>query len=132
MILRADLRKTAREYLAAAAVLRDNGMYDVSVYLCGYAVEIAVKERICRTLRWPGFPDTGSESQGLNNFKVHNLETLLHLSGAEHRVKPALNADWSIVTKWNPEQRYSPRGVKAAKDADDMIAATESVMKVIL
>lgn len=132
MITRADLRKTAKEYLAAAVILRDNQKYDVSVYLCGYAVEIALKDRICRTLCWAGFPDTGGESQGLNNFKVHNLEILLRLSGAEHRIKPAMNADWSIATKWNPEQRYSPRGTKSAKDADDMIAATESIMRVIL
>jgi hypothetical protein len=132
MITRADLRKTAREYLTAAVILRDNGKSDVSVYLCGYAVEIALKDRICRTLRWPGFPDTKKESEGLSSFRVHNLEILLRLSGAEGKIKPALNGDWSTVTQWNPEERYRPRGTKTPADASDMIAAAESILKVIL
>ena len=86
-----------------------------------------MKDRICITLHWPGFPETGGEFRELSSFKTHNLEILLHLSGAEHRIKPALNADWSIVTKWNPEQRYSPRGTKTLTDANDMIKATESM-----
>ncbi len=132
MITRADLRKTAREYLASAAILRNSGKYDVAVYLCGYAVEIALKDRTCRTLRWLGFPEKQSEFNGLSSYKTHNLETLLHVSGAEHKIKPALNGDWSVVTKWDPEQRYSPRGTKTQADADDMMAATENVLKVIL
>jgi hypothetical protein len=32
--------------------------YDGSVYLCGYSVEIGLKARICRTLKWDGFPST--------------------------------------------------------------------------
>jgi hypothetical protein len=132
MLTRAELRKTAKEYLAAAIILRDNRKYDVSVYLCGYAVEIALKDRTCRTLRWASFPDTPNEFKGLNSFKTHNLEILLHLSGAEHRIKPALNGDWSVVTKWDPEQRYNPRGTKTQADADDMITSTENVLQAIL
>lgn len=132
MITRADLRKTSREYLAAAAILRDNRKYDVAVYLCGYAVEIALKDRICKTLRWQGFPSTKKEFESLSSFKTHNLEILLQLSGTDYRVKPALSGYWSIVTKWDPEQRYNPRGTKTRADADDMIAATENVVKVIL
>ena len=111
--------------------LRNDGKYDVSVYLCGYAVEIALKERTARTLRWAGYPETSKEFDSLSSFKTHNLEVLLRLSGVDHKVKPALNGDWSVVTKWNPEQRYSPRGTKSLKDADDMIAATESIMRAV-
>lgn len=132
MITRADLRKTAREYLAAAIILRNSRKYDVAVYLCGYAVEIALKHHICRTLRWAGFPEKPSEFNGLNSFKTHNLEILLRLTGAEHRVKPKLAGDWSVVTTWDPEQRYNARGTKTLTDADGMIAATQSVLKVIL
>ena len=132
MITRADLRKTAREYLASAVILRNTGKFDVAVYLCGYAVEIALKSRVCVTLRWVSFPEKQSEFNGLSSFKTHNLEILLRLSGVEHKIKPALNGDWSTVTKWDPEQRYSPRGTKTQADADDMIAATESMLKVIL
>lgn len=132
MITRADLRKTAREYLAAATLLRDNRKDDVAVYLCGYAVEIALKDRICRTLRWQGFPSTKREFEGLSSFKTHNLDILLQLSGADHRVHPTLDLDWFTLTNWDSEQRYSPRGTKTKADADDMIAAAETIMKVIL
>ncbi len=132
MITRADLRKTAREYLVAATLLRDSRKDDVAVYLCGYAVEIALKDRICRTLRWQGFPNTKKEFEGLSSFKTHNLGILLQLSGADSRIHPALAVDWATLTKWDPEQRYSPRGTKTRADADDMIAAAENIMKVIL
>jgi len=132
MITRADLRKTSREYLAAAAILRDNRKHDVSVYLCGYAVEIALKDRICRLLRWQGFPSTKKEFEGLSSFKTHNLEILLQLSGADYKIGPAQTGYWSVVTRWDPEQRYSPRGTKTQTDADEMIVATENIMKVIL
>lgn len=57
MIAITDLHGTAREYLRAAKLLRTRHSYDAAVYLCGYAVEIALKARICRTLKWTtGFP----------------------------------------------------------------------------
>jgi len=34
---------------------------DGATYLCGYAVEVALKFRICLTLNWPEFPSTGGE-----------------------------------------------------------------------
>lgn len=132
MLTRAELRKTAREYLAAAVILRSRRKYDVAVYLCGYAVEIALKDRTCRTLRWASFPETANDFKSLSSFKTHNLEILLRLSGAEDKIKPALNGDWSVVTKWDPEQRYIPRGTKSLTDADDMIEATKNVLKVML
>lgn len=51
MIARSDLTSTARAHLADARLLARNGRYDGAVYVCGYAVEIALKARICRTLK---------------------------------------------------------------------------------
>ena len=130
MITRTDLRKTAREYLQSAELLRDNRKYDVSVYLCGYAVEIALKERICRTLKWPGFPATSGEFNYYRSFQTHNLEVLLDLSAIGDKVKAALGGDWTVIITWNPEQRYSPRGTKTKDDADTMIRATRKALEV--
>ena len=132
MITRADLRKTAREYLAAAALLRNRRKYDVAVYVCGYAVEIALKERTCRTLRWASFPETANEFKSLSSLKTHNLEVLLRLSGVEDKIKSTLSGPWAVVTKWDPEQRYNPRGTKSPADADDMIEATKNLLKALL
>lgn len=45
-----QLTKIARARIEDAKVLVHSKRYDGAVYLCGYAVEIALKVRICRTL----------------------------------------------------------------------------------
>ncbi len=137
MISTADLRSTAREYLRAAKLLRTRRSYDASVYLCGYAVEIALKARICRTLNWTtGFPDTNAEFRSKGNLKTHDLETLLDYTGLQNRIRSVSQngalTDWSVVTKWNPEERYNPRGTKTLLDANSMIASTQILLRIFL
>lgn len=137
MIAITDLHDTAREYLRAAKLLRTRSSPDAAIYLCGYAVEIALKARICRTLHWrTGFPETASEFRLKGNLKTHDLETLLDYTGLQHRVRSASStgflADWSVVNKWNPEQRYNPRGTRTQSDADSMITSTQILLRVLL
>ena len=110
MISRQELRQIARARLRDAQVLLRAQRFDGAYYLGGYAVEIALKARICRTLKWAGFPDAASEFQGLQSLKTHDLEILLRLSGAEAKVKSRHLAEWSAVLNWNPEKRYQPVG----------------------
>lgn len=132
MITRSDLRKTAREYLQSAELLRASRKYDVAIYLCGYAIEIALKERICRTLKWPGYPATSGEFSNFRSFQTHNLEVLLDLSAIEDKVTTTLGGDWFTLAKWTPEQHYNPRGTKTMNDADTMIRITAKALGVIL
>ncbi len=132
MITRADLTKTARAHLRDARILNRRGSYDGAVYLCGYAVEIALKARICRTLRWAGFPSTRSEFEHVKSVQTHVFEALLLFSGAGDRIKPALASDWSIVKRWAPEQRYNPVGTQTADNAAEMIAAAAHLLRVLL
>ena len=140
MITLADLHSTAREYLRAAKLLRTRRSYDAAVYLCGYAVEIALKARICRTLRWKaGFPETPTEfraNKAAGNLKIHDLEVLLDYTGIQDRVRSISSsgflAEWSVVNKWNPEQRYNARGTKTRSDADNMITSTQILLRVLL
>jgi hypothetical protein len=136
MISQPDLVTTANSYLRAARLLnrKDSSSPDASVYLCGYAVEIALKARICITLNWPGYPSEKKEFEGYTSFQTHNLGRLLRLSGVETRIisDPILLIEWSIVLKWNPEQRYNPVGTKTAIDAEDMIEATKKILRVLL
>ncbi len=106
--------------------------YDGAVYHCGYAVEIALKTRLCRTLRWAGFPGSAKEFQNFKSLQTHNLETLLRFSGVESRVTLALDAEWSQVKEWNPEQRYDPVGTQTAADSGDMITATRKILRTVL
>ena len=55
--------------------------YDGARYLCGYAVEIALKARIVRTLGLDGFPQDSGEFPELKSLQTHNLKMLLTFSG---------------------------------------------------
>jgi hypothetical protein len=94
----------------------------------GYAIELALKARICRHLRWPEFPETGKE---FASFKTHDVDVLLMLSGRERRIKTAYMAEWSVVASWDPEVRYKPPGRATRADAEGMIRATKVLLKTL-
>ena len=125
-------RKTARSYLRAAGVLHRSKNYDAAAYLCGYAVEIVLKARICQTLRWKSFPATAGEFQKFRSLQTHDLEALIQLSGVENRIKPALAVYWSTVEKWRPEQRYDSVGTQTAASVQTMIEAAKQILKVLI
>ncbi|HEU4456800.1 MAG TPA: hypothetical protein VFR81_27275, partial [Longimicrobium sp.] len=110
MIPAPDLKLLARGRLRDARALFRAGRYDAAAYICGYAVEVALKERICRTLKWNGFPHTNSEFDGLQSFRTHRLEILLRLSGQADRISRRFLTEWETVVGWNPERRYLPIG----------------------
>ncbi|MEN8219542.1 MAG: HEPN domain-containing protein, partial [Pseudomonadota bacterium] len=61
MIKRTELRKLARARLKEAQLLFAVKRYDAATYLSGYAIEMALKARICQTLKWTDFPETNKE-----------------------------------------------------------------------
>lgn len=131
MIDRKDLRKMSKARLKDAEVLLLGKRYDGAVYICGYAVETALKARVCRTLKWQEFPESRKEFSNLRCFKTHNLDVLLSLSGVEAKMKAQYLADWSIVAQWDSGVRYKPIGSARKSDAQDMIEATKSLMKIL-
>ena len=124
--------KTARSHLRAASALHRSKNYDAAVYFCGYTVEIALKARICRTLRWAGFPATPSEFQPYKSLQTHNLETLVKYTALENRIKSSLQTDWLLMAQWSPEMRYAPVGTQTATDAADMIQAARRLLRMLL
>jgi HEPN domain-containing protein len=132
MILPTELRTIARARLKDAEALLTAGRFDGSMYLCGYSVEIALKAKVCRTLKWPGFPSTNKEFERYHSFRTHDLDVLLHLSGAEAKIKePKYISAWSVVAMWEPETRYRPIGTANGADATDMIKAAKILLKVL-
>ncbi len=102
---KATFQSNAKLRLEDAQVLYDNGRYDGAAYICGYAVEFALKARICETLNTTAYPDA------IAGFKTHKLETLLILTGQEGRIKSGVFEAWNfIVENWQPEMRYKPAG----------------------
>ena len=117
-----DKKLTVAEFLVA------NGFYDDAYYLGGYAFELRLKAKICKTLVIPDFFDfENSKSRKLpvaktkradkdnlyKPFKVHDYEQLLILSGLytefSNKITTDLvfGADWSVISKWDKSLRYS-------------------------
>lgn len=123
MISVPDLDSIAQARVADANVLAAAGRFDGALYLCGYAVEIALKARICRTLNWPAFPESNTEFRSFQSFRTHELAVLLQLTGRETDIKTAHFAARSTVEVWRPESRYRTIGSASNTDASEMIAS---------
>jgi len=129
MLTRKELQKIARARLKDAQILFQNRRYDGAAYLCGYAIELWLKARICRTLGWEGFPSTNREFQNLLSFKTHDLDILLKLSGIEKKIKTRFLAEWSVISVWRPEVRYQPIGTIRREEAKMMIESAIVLMR---
>ena len=131
MIPVAELDRIAQARLEDARRLVLAGRYDGATYLCGYAVEVALKARICRTLNWPEFPSTSGEFQAYRSFQTHDLEVLLHLSGKEIEVKQQDTVKWNLVADWHPEWRYNVIGTATREKATAMIIAAAKLLRIL-
>ncbi|MBV9071879.1 MAG: HEPN domain-containing protein [Acidobacteria bacterium] len=131
MISIADLQKVARARLQDAKALCKAKRYDGATYLAGYAVEVGLKARICKSLGWKEFPETAKEFEGLVTFKTHKLPLLLRLSGREEVVKQKVFVEWSAVASWDPETRYRAVGASSKKEAELMIESAAAILSLL-
>jgi len=127
-----NVKEIAQARLEDADTLLASGRYDGAVYLCGYAVELALKAKICQILDWQGYPSTKGEFTKYGSFKTHDLDVLLHLTGKEEYVKTFLFTEWSAVAFWNSEARYRAIGTAKASDAHSMISAAKQLLERLL
>ena len=110
MIVTSELLRMVEARVQDAQALHDAWRFDSAVYLCGYAVELALKARICETLGWSEFPSERKDFQGLQSFQTHDLKRLLHLSGREVYILESFSTAWDVVSTWKSEWRYLPVG----------------------
>lgn len=124
MLDQTTLRSIAEERLRDAQILFDNQRYDSAAYICGYAVELALKARICDTLQVREYPENE------HAFKTHNLDFLLLLSGRSFIKKNTAHATvWSsAVGGWQPGMRYRAVGIVSSADAQKLIEAIRSLL----
>jgi HEPN domain-containing protein len=127
----ADLRRLAKARLQDAEALFQARRFDGAVYVVGYSVEIALKARICKTLRWKDFPSTQKEFEGLGNFRIHRLSMLLRLSGRDEFIKTKYLAEWSEIAAWDPDTRYRPAGSATKSEAERMLLSARILLKVL-
>ena len=131
MLTQAELRTIARERLVDAKTLLGARRYDGCAYLAGYVVEIALKARICQTLKWSGFPETNAEWAKHRSLKTHDFDTLLLYTGVEAKIRARLGPEWATLQDWNPEQRYGLPGRTTRQDAENMIDAASKLLKAL-
>ena len=131
MISVAELDNIARARIEDAQALLTAGRFDGATYLCGYAVELALKARICRTLNWTEFPSTGSEFQAYRSFQTHDLDVLLRLSGQGPRIMQNHFPLWNAVARWTVESRYNAVGVVQQPGTMAMIQAAEEMVEIL-
>jgi len=140
------------EYLVSnkikdARVLLKNRRFPATIYLSGYAVELALKQKICRTMQFSmGFPETKQEFQNyliqinknnaqpltivLHDIRNHDLNKLLIYSGPDLRIKSLLFSEWEIVKRRNPENRYRKLRIMSGT-AEAFFKATRKIIQEI-
>lgn len=125
----ADLDSLAQERLEDAQALFAAGRYAGAHYMCGYAMEMKLKSRMCKTHEWTEYPPQAGDrlAQAL---KTHKLSELLLFTGLRTTMLTEHGSDWSTVVVWDPEQRYEPAPF-TEQEARTMIAAAKALMAVL-
>ena len=123
MPTRNELKELAKLRLKEAETLFDAGLYDGAVYVSGYAIEFALKARICKLLDTNEYPSSGRLKSA---YAVHDFEQLLFLSGLQKKISLAhvdLHTNWSLLIPWSPEMRYKPEGTISQNKATEILNA---------
>ena len=126
-----DLDALAQERLDDANALLAAGRPTGAYYICGYAIELKLKARMCRVLHWPAYPPPSAPGDVARALKTHKLPVLLMLSGLETTIPVSHPAEWGVVARWDSEQRYKSAAAVTAQDAQTMITATATLLPVL-
>jgi hypothetical protein len=126
-----DLEEIAATRLLDGKVLHGAQRHDGAFYIAGYAIELKLKARICKTLQWQGFPETNKEFERFSSFRVHDLAVLLKLSGRERMVMTHYVAEWSAVVAWKPQARYAHVTSVCENQASNMLETVEILVRTL-
>jgi hypothetical protein len=123
----ADIRISEASALVALAPSRSDGAY----YLAGYAIELALKACIARTVNQHDWP----EKQYVADCHTHDLLALVRLAGlemaraADSRANPALGQNWNVAKDWSERSRYQRHSqAKAQRLIDAITDAANGVL----
>ena len=122
---RSDFQELAEGHLRHAKALLDAGLYAGAYYMCGYAVECALKACICKKTEQFDFHPSPDESRAA---WLHDFGKLIKAAELEREFKAARTADldldvkWKSVENWSPNSRYESRGQPEAQLILDAVA----------
>lgn len=136
------------KYLDDAKILLANRRYSTAIYLAGYALELALKYRICMIMKFnSGFPENRIEFnhyfsdtkrsllrstiRELRDIRHHKLELLLRYSGEQYHIETNFSSDWNEVKDWNPEMRYEKYIIRKQR-ANNFLNSTENIINGII
>jgi len=135
-----ELRKVAWEKFRTAKSLLGQKQWNDASYLCGYAVEILLKVRICVDHGISQFPGNATEfkasqlkKQGWKQNEVfsHDLEHLLNKTTLAAHIKSTFMREWSTCIQWSPETRYQPVGTATKTSANQLLADAAVIIRAI-
>lgn len=153
MIPVADFQHTACERFRDAKCLLDGERFDGAIYMAGYALEIAIKVKLCHSKEMPAFPDTEDEWKDVNgalkkfdntwkktnnafdkeskSWKEHLSEELVNRLDESLKNQILANRDWRKIRIWSVDLRYR-RGIATTSQATGFINAIEHIANNIL
>jgi len=108
LLSKADLQKLAQIRLEDSVHLLQTNRASSAYYLCGYAVELALKACIAKLIQ----PDIIPEKAFINAIYTHNFDSLVSIAGLLPQLQADIKADtefaayWAIATKWSEDSRY--------------------------
>jgi HEPN domain-containing protein len=113
---RTELQKLSKLRIKDAKVLLDDGCYEASYYLAGYAVECAIKACIAKQTKRYDFPP---DRRMIDKMYTHHFQTLLQsadlwsLFVTQMNVDVDLRDNWDVIKKWSVDSRYELNVTKA-------------------
>lgn len=145
MISEATLKYLVVHRIKDAHTLLNNKRYSAAIYLAGYAIEIALKYRICKKYQFVhGFPETSQELRrylnnineenplpmftSLGEIRNHDLDQLLFHSGEYFRIKNSFEKEWKQLERWSPSNRYKKLRI-IRKTANSFLQAVNIILK---
>ncbi len=148
MITKPAIKTLIRKRLGDSRILLINKRYPATIYMAGYALELALKYSICRIMKFSkGFPETKAEFEiyfddtaktllrstikQLRDIRHHKLQYLLFYSGEKINIQNNFLRDWDNVKEWNPAMRYNNDIVKRQK-ADDFLKSIRNITNELL
>jgi hypothetical protein len=112
------LQQLADDRVADADALLQAGRWSAAFYLCGYAIECALKACIAKQINLHDFPDKTLVQRAY----THELLDLLDLAGLKLQLKidtaPApnpLGINWELVKSWSERTRYQQKSEAEAR-----------------
>ena len=122
---KSDLETLSAVRLQEARCLLNNGLYQGAYYLCGYAIECALKACIAKTVLQYDFPN----KKLAQDSHIHDLHKLMQVANLQIALKSAMAADralevsWSVIKDWSEQSRYDSSISRAM--AEQFIEAAE-------